>query len=92
MDFRESAARRLVSAELRRSSPDSVTVHPLHVSCRSCVSLKSQQKARNKGKSLVNHVCRVILELLRKKILVLLGAPWPVWTLNLASGKEAQAV
>ena len=43
-------------------------------------------------KPLVNHVCRVILELLRKKILFLLGAPRPVWTLNLASGKEAQAV
>ena len=92
LDFRESATRRMVSAELRRSSPDSVTVHPSDVSCRSGVSLKSQQKARKKGKPLVNHVCRVILEHLSKKILVLLGAPWPVWTLNLASGKEAQAV
>ena len=27
-DFRESAARRLASAEMRRFSPDSVTVHP----------------------------------------------------------------
>ena len=66
-DFRESAARRLVSAELRRFSPGSVTVHPPDVCCRSGVSLKSQQKARNMCKPLVNHVCSVILEHLRKK-------------------------
>ena len=43
-------------------------------------------------KPLVNHVCRVILELLRKKKLVFLGAPWPAWTLNPAGVKEGQAV
>ena len=90
-DLRE-AARRLVSAELRRSSPDSVIVHSLDVSCRFGVSFKSQQKARNMCKPLVNHVCRVILELLRKKKFALLGAPWPVWMLNLASVREVQAV
>ena len=36
-DFWESAVRRLVSAEPRRFSPDSVTVHPPDVSCRSGV-------------------------------------------------------
>ena len=47
-DFRESAARRLVPAELRRFSPDSsVTVHLPDVCCRSGVSLKSPQKAAN---------------------------------------------
>ena len=64
-DFRKSAVRRLVSAELRRSSPDSDTVHPPDVSCRSHVSIKGQQKARNMCKPLVNHVCKVILELLK---------------------------
>ena len=50
--FRESAARRLVSAELRRFSPESVTVHPPDVCCRSGVSLKNQQKARNMCKTI----------------------------------------
>ena len=91
-DFWESAARRLVSAELRRFSPDSVTGHPPVVCCRSGVSLKSQQKARNMYKPLVNHVCSVILEHLRKKKLVFPGAPWPVWTLTLAGVRKVQAV
>ena len=69
-DFWESAVRRLVSAEPRRFSPDSVTVRPPDVICRSGVSLKSQQKARNMCKSLGNHVCRVILKHLRKEKLV----------------------
>ena len=69
-------ARHLVSAELHRFSPDSVIVHPPDVCCRSRVSLKSQQKARNMCKPLINHVCSVILEQLRKKKLVFLGAPW----------------
>ena len=34
-DFRDAATRRLISAELRRFSPDSVTVHLLDVVCRS---------------------------------------------------------
>ena len=34
-DFRDAAARRLISAELRRFSADSVTVHPPDVVCRS---------------------------------------------------------
>ena len=87
-DFRDSGARRLVSEELRCFSPDSVAVHPPDDCCPSGVSLKSQQKARNMCKRLVNHVCSVILEHLRKKKFVLLGAPWPVWTLNLASVRK----
>ena len=42
-------------------------------------------------KPLVDHVCSVILELLRKKKFVFLGASWPVWTLNLASVRKVQA-
>ena len=61
-DVRESAARRLVSAELRRFSPDSVTVHPPDACCRSGVSLKSEQEDRNMCKPLVNHLCSMILE------------------------------
>ena len=64
--FRE--LRRLASAELRRFSLDSVTVHPPDVCCRLSVSLKSQQKAHN----MCNHVCSVILEHLRYKKLVFL--------------------
>ena len=37
-DLQESASRRLVSAELCRSSPDSVAVHPPDVSCLSGAS------------------------------------------------------
>ena len=33
-DFRDPATRRLISAKLRRFSPDSVTVHPPDVVCR----------------------------------------------------------
>ena len=40
-DFRKTAVRHVVSAELRRFSPDSVTVHPPDVCCRVGVSLKS---------------------------------------------------
>ena len=43
-------------------------------------------------KPLVNHVSSVILEHLRKKKLVFLGAPCPVWTLNLAGVRKVQAV
>ena len=82
----------MAHADLRRSYPDSVTAHPPDVSCRSGVSLKRKQKSRNVCKPLVNHVCRMILELWRKKKLVCLGAPLPVWTLNLATLKEVQAV
>ena len=42
-DFRDAATRRLISAELRRFSPDSVTVHPPDVVCRS--SIFSQKSA-----------------------------------------------
>ena len=66
-------------------------VHPPDVCCRSGVSLKSQLKARNMCKPLVNHVCSVILEQLRQKKFFL-GAPWPDWTLNLAGVKKVQAV
>ena len=40
-DFRDAATRRLISAELRRFSPDSVTVYPPDVVCRSGFSLKN---------------------------------------------------
>ena len=59
-DFRKSAARHLVSAELRRFSPDSVIVRPVDVCYHMC-------------KPLINHVCSVILEQLRKKKM---GFPW----------------
>ena len=91
-DLQESASRRLVSAELCRSSPDSVAVHPPDVSCRSGASPTSQQKACNMCKPLVSHLYRVILEPLRKKKLCSPAAPWPVWTLNPASVREVQAV
>ena len=44
-DFRDAATRRLISAELRRFFPDSVTVHLPDVVCRSGSSLKHQQKS-----------------------------------------------
>ena len=45
-DFRDAATRRLISAELRRFSPDSVTVHPPDVVCRSGIfSQKSPEGA-----------------------------------------------
>ena len=40
----------------------------------------------------INHVCSVVLEHLRTKKLVFLGATWPVWTLNLAGVRNVQAV
>ena len=55
--------------ELRRFSPDSVIVHPPVVCCRSGVSLKSQQKARNMCIPLINQECSVILEQLRRKVM-----------------------
>ena len=48
--FRDAATRRLIFAELRRFSLDSVTVHPPDVVCRSGFSLKYQQKVRGKCK------------------------------------------
>ena len=90
-DFRKTV-RHLVSAELRRFSPDSVTVHPPDLCCWFSVYLKFQQRARNMCKPLINYVCGVILEHLKKKKLVFLDAPWPVWTLNLASVRKVQAV
>ena len=66
-DSRKSVARRFVSAELLRSSPDSVSDRPPDASCWSGASLKSQQKARNKCKPLVSRTCKVILELLEKE-------------------------
>ena len=91
-DFRDAATRRQISAELRRFSPDSVTVHPPDVVCRSGFSLKNQQKVRGKCKPLVNHVCSLIHEQLRREKLVFLGAPWPAWTLDLASVQKIQAM
>ena len=90
-DFRESAVR-LVSAELRRFSPDSAIVHPPDVCCRFDIYLKKQQKARNMCKPLINYVCSVILEQLKMRKLVFLCAPWPAWTLNLACVRKVQAV
>ena len=49
-DFRDAATRRLISGELRRFSPDSVTVRSPDVVCRSGFSLKNQQKVRGKCK------------------------------------------
>ena len=46
-DFRKAATRHPASAELRRFSPDSVVVHRPDVCCRSGISLKNQQNARN---------------------------------------------
>ena len=86
-DFRDASIRRMISAELRRFSPDSVTVHPTDVVCRSGFALKNQQKVRGKCKPLVNHVCS-----LRREKLVFLGAPWPAWTLDLASVQKIQAM
>ena len=91
-DFRDAATRRLISAELRRFSTDSVTVHPADVVCRSGISLKNQQKVRGKCKPLVNHVCSLIREQLRRGKLVFLGAPWPAWTLDLPVVKKIQAM
>ena len=91
-DFRDAATRRLISAELRLVSPDSVTVHPPDVVCRSGFSLKNQQKIRGMRKPLVTHVCSPIHEQLRREKLVFLGAPWPAWTLDLASVQKIQAM
>ena len=91
-DFRDAATRRLICAELRRFSPDSVVVHLPDVVCRSSSSLKNQRKVRGKCKPLVNHVCSLIQEQLRREKLVFLGAPWPAWTLDLASVKKNQAM
>ena len=43
-------------------------------------------------KALINYLCSVILEQLKKKKLVSLGAPWSAWTLNLASVRKVQAM
>ena len=92
LDFRDAATRRLISAELRRFSPDSVTVHPPDVVCRSGFSLQHQQKVRGKCKPLVNHVCSLIHEQLRRQKLFFFGAPWPAWTVDLASVQKIQAM
>ena len=91
-DFRDAATRRLISAELRRFSPDSVTVHPPDVVCRSSFSLKNQQKVRGKCKPLITLVCSLIHEQLRREKLVFLGAAWPAWTLDLTSVQKIQAM
>ena len=43
---------------------------------------KNLQKARNVCKPLINYVCSVILEQLKKKKLVFLSAPCPVWNVE----------
>ena len=91
-DFRDAATRRPISADLRRFSLDCVTVHLPDVVCRSRFPLKHQQKARGKCKPLVNHVCSLIHGQLRREKLVFLGAPWPAWTLDLASVQKIQAM
>ena len=53
--------------------------------------LENQQKVRGKCNPLVNHVCSLIHEQLRREKLVFLGAPWPAWTLDLTSVKKIQA-
>ena len=67
-------------------------VHPSNVVRRSGISLKNQQKARGKCKPLINRVCNLIFEQLKREKLVFLGAPWPAWTLDLASVKKIQAM
>ena len=91
-DFRNAATRRLISAELRRFSPDSVTIHPPDVVCRSGFSLKHQHKVRDNCKPWVNHVCSLIHEQLRREKRVFLDAPRPAWTLDLASVQKIQAM
>ena len=91
-DFRDAVTRRLISVELPRFSPDSVTVRPPDVVCRSGISFQIQQKVRGKCKPLVKHVCSLIHEQLRREKLVFWGAPWPAWTLDLASVKKIQAM
>ena len=66
-DFRKTAIRHLVSAELRRFPLDPKIVHPLDVCCRLDISLENQQKAGYVCKPLINCVCSVILEQLKKK-------------------------
>ena len=41
---------------------------------------------------MVNHVCSLIHEQLKREKLVFLGAPWPAWTLDLASVQKIQAM
>ena len=55
-------------------SPDSVIVHPPDVCCWLDISIENQQKVRNMCKLLINCVCSVILEQLKKKKSVSLGA------------------
>ena len=85
-DFRD------ISAELRRFSPDSVTVHTPGVVCRAGFSHKNQQELRSKCKPLINHVCSLIHDQLSREELGFLGAPWPPWTLDLASAQTIQAM
>ena len=51
-DFRKATIRHLISAELRRFSPDSVTIHLPDVCCRIDIVPKNQQKVRNMCKPL----------------------------------------
>ena len=43
-------------------------------------------------KPLINFVCTATLEQLKRKKPVSLGAPWPTWTLHLASVRKVQAM
>ena len=53
---------------------------------------KNKQKAHRKCKPLVGHVCSLIHEQPQSKKKVSSGAPWPAWTLDLASLKKIQAM
>ena len=92
-DFREAATQRLISAELRRFSPDSVTVHPPDVVCRSGISLKINIRCAASANPLVNHVCNPIHEQLKREKP---GLPWctlaGVGPLDPASVKKIQAM
>ena len=66
-DFRKTAIRHLISAELRRFFPDSVIVHPPDVCCRLDISRKNPKMARNMCQPLIHYVCSVILEHIEKE-------------------------
>ena len=80
--------RRLASAELRRFSPDCVTVNPPDVCCRSSVSLKKSAEGSQHVQSCLQCDSRTF----EVEESGFLGAPWPVWTLNLDSVSNVQAV
>ena len=84
-DFRKSPAR-----EQRRSSSDSVTVHPPDVVVGPV--FLSRVSRRPQHVQTTSQSCVLSFELLRQDKLVFLGAPWPVWSPNFAGVKDVQIV